>query len=542
MSVPLNGFMNDEMLINVEMLTNEFNINGCVNYMQAPAARYATTSVSNEQRSVSIFTGWSYKLRLMDVKFGERLLEKRSIDYVPIAERHGKVWHLWPVWFSGDAHLATVATGVVGIVLGGNLVWTAIAVVLGSAFGTFFMAFHSTQGPQLGLPQMIQSRPQFGYVGALLVWGVALIAYIGFNAFNQLLAAQTMRDLYGADATLTMPLFALLAVVLAVIGYDLIHLAQRFVAYVLIAALLVFTAAVLMKAQLPPDQTNLHAFKAVPFLAQFFAAASYQIAWSIYVSDYSRYLPRNVGIAASFWWTFLGAFVGGAWTMLVGTLAAALFPQVEVAVALRMAADLVLPGFGKPLLLCSLLGLLTITSLNFYGASLTLLSVVDSVKPIKPTLAKRLLTLAFATLSACALALGSAGKFSAMFNEFLAVLLYLFTPWTAINLVDFYVVRKGHYSVREIFNPHGMYGRWSWRGLVAYVIGFVVMIPFFSTEHYLGPVARALEGADIAMLVGLPVSAIVYIWACRSMDLVDDRRRAYEADIGLDPDAGSAAG
>ncbi len=542
MSVPLNGFMNDEMLINVEMLTNEFNINGGVNYMQAPAARYATTSVSNEQRSVSIFTGWSYKLRLMDVKFGERLLEKRSIDYVPIAERHGKVWHLWPVWFSGDAHLATVATGVVGIVLGGNLVWTAIAVVLGSAFGTFFMAFHSTQGPQLGLPQMIQSRPQFGYVGALLVWGVALIAYIGFNAFNQLLAAQTMRDLYGADATLTMPLFALLAVVLAVIGYDLIHLAQRFVAYVLIAALLVFTAAVLMKAQLPPDQTNLHAFKAVPFLAQFFAAASYQIAWSIYVSDYSRYLPRNVGIAASFWWTFLGAFVGGAWTMLVGTLAAALFPQVEVAVALRMAADLVLPGFGKPLLLCSLLGLLTITSLNFYGASLTLLSVVDSVKPIKPTLAKRLLTLAFATLSACALALGSAGKFSAMFNEFLAVLLYLFTPWTAINLVDFYVVRKGHYSVREIFNPHGMYGRWSWRGLVAYVIGFVVMIPFFSTEHYLGPVARALEGADIAMLVGLPVSAIVYIWACRSMDLVDDRRRAYEADIGLDPDAGSAAG
>jgi len=58
----------------------------------------------------------------------------------------------------------------------------ALAVLFGCAFGTFFMAFHSTQGPQLGLPQMIQSRPQFGYVGALLVWGLALIAYIGFNA------------------------------------------------------------------------------------------------------------------------------------------------------------------------------------------------------------------------------------------------------------------------------------------------------------------------------------------------------------------------
>ena len=91
------------------------------------------------------------------------IIEQRSIDYVPIAARHGKVWHLWPVWFTGDAHLATMATGFVGVALGGNLAWTAIAVLVGCAFGTFFMAFHSTKGPQLGLPQMIQSRPQFGY-------------------------------------------------------------------------------------------------------------------------------------------------------------------------------------------------------------------------------------------------------------------------------------------------------------------------------------------------------------------------------------------
>jgi NCS1 family nucleobase:cation symporter-1 len=274
----------------------------------------------------------------------------------------------------------------------------------------------------------------------------------------------------------------------------------------------------------------------VPFLAQFFAAASYQIAWSIYVSDYSRYLPRDVGVSASFWWTYLGGFVGGAWTMLVGTLAAALYPGMEVATALRTAADSVIPGFGKPLLICSLLGLLTITSLNFYGASLTLLSVIDSLKPSRPTLLKRILTLAFATVVATGLALASSQNFVEKFGEFLAVLLYLFTPWTAINLVDFYLVRKGHYSVREIFNSNGMYGRWNWRGLLAYGIGFVAMIPFFSTGIYMGPVAAALGGADIAMLVGLPVSAIVYIWACKSMDIDADRRRAFTADIGLDPD------
>src|SRR5579864_8309777 len=123
------------------------------------------------------------------------LIEKRSIDYVPLAERHGKVWHLWPVWFAGDAHLATLAVGVLGIALGGNLLWTAVAVVLGCLLGTFFMAFHSTQGPQLGLPQMIQSRPQFGYTGALLVWAVALVAYVGYNAFNTVLAVQALHQL-----------------------------------------------------------------------------------------------------------------------------------------------------------------------------------------------------------------------------------------------------------------------------------------------------------------------------------------------------------
>ena len=122
------------------------------------------------------------------------------------------------------------------------------------------------------------------------------------------------------------------------------------------------------------------------------------------------------------------------------------------------------------------------------------------------------------------------------FGEFLAVLLYLFTPWTAINLIDFYVVRKGHYSVREIFNPNGMYGRWNWRGLVSYFIGFVAMIPFFSTDMYKGPVARALGGTDIAMLVGLPVSALIYMALCHSLDLHDEEERARVADLGLDPD------
>ena len=464
------------------------------------------------------------------------LIEKRSIDYVPLAERHGKVWHLWPVWFTGDAHLATIATGFVGVALGGNLLWMAIAVTIGSAFGTFFMAFHSTQGPQLGLPQMIQSRPQFGYVGALLVWGVALVTYVGFNAFNQVLAADTLETLYRTDPASTMPIIGVLAAILAIVGYDWIHRAQRVLAAILIAGLVVMTVAV-ARVHFPAAQLDLGDFRLVPFLTQLFAAAAYQLSWSIYVSDYSRYLPRDVGVAASFWWTYLGAFIGGTWTMLVGTVAGAMFPKLELTPALKAAADSMLPGSGAPLLIASLLGLVTITTLNFYGASLTLLSVADSLKPIKATLAKRIATIILCLVVASAIAMTASRDFAHEFGEFLSILLYLFTPWTAINLVDFYYVRRGHYSVREIFNPRGLYGRWNWRGLVAYGVGFVAMIPFFSTGIYTGPVARALGGADLAMLIGLPVSTVVYLIACRSLDIEAEVRRAAAADVGLDASA-----
>jgi nucleobase:cation symporter-1, NCS1 family len=465
-------------------------------------------------------------------------IEKRSIDYVPLAERHGKVWHLWPVWFSGDAQLATLAVGVLGITLGGNLLWTAVAVVLGCALGTFFMAFHSTQGPQLGLPQMIQSRPQFGYIGALLVWAVALIAYIGYNAFNQVLAAQALHQLLPSIAP-TSPVaiiaFAVAALGLAAVGYDTIHLAQRAVAYLMIVILSVFSIGACIFLKMPAAQWEPSGFQAVPFIAQLFAAASYQLSWSIYVSDYSRYLPRDVSARASFWWTYMGAFIGGTWMMLVGTVGAAFNPRLDVAAAMQRAADTVLPGLGAVLLLGALLGLVTISALNCYGASLTLLSVADTFRPVRSGVGKRMATLVVAGLLATLIALRSSSDFINRFGDLLAILLYLFTPWTAINLVDFYLVRRAHYSIREIFNPEGMYGRWNWRGLSAYALGFVAMIPFFSTGLYTGPVARALGGADLAMLVGLPVAAIAYYLACHSMDIELDRQRAAAADVGLEP-------
>jgi len=465
-----------------------------------------------------------------------RYVEVRSIEYVPIRERRGRPWNLWPIWFTGGAHLATIATGAFGIAMGGNFVWMAIAVVLGTAFGTFFMAFHSTQGPQLGLPQMIQSRPQFGYIGSLLVWVVALIIFIGYCAFNLVLSADTMFTLGSWNRQSTMVVVGLIAAVLALLGYDLIHKTQQWLAYGLIGIFAVATVA-LVRVDFPAEQLDFATFALIPFLSQFLASAGYQLSWSVFVSDYSRYLPHNVGVRASFWWTYVGAMIGSGWPALIGTVAAALFPALGLTAALKGMAELMIPGSGDAFLVAALLGLVSASTLMLYSASLTLLSIADSFRPLRLKFWHRPATLVVLLLVTWWISLGSSKDFATQFHDFLAILLYLLTPWTAINLVDFYYLRRGHYSVREIFNPHGMYGRWNWRGLAAYFGGFIAMIPFFSTHGFRGPVAVAMGGADLAILVGLPVATAIYLLAYRSFDLEEEIRLIAIADHQLDPDA-----
>jgi hypothetical protein len=126
--------------------------------------------------------------------------------------------------------------------------------------------------------------------------------------------------------------------------------------------------------------------------------------------------------------------------------------------------------------------------------------VFDSIRPIRPTVAKRMLTLLVLPHRRRRWRWPPRRIFKEL-RRFLAILLYLFTPWTAINLVDFYVVRKGHYSVREIFNPRHVRTLELARPRGLRASAFAAMIPFFSTGIYSGPVARALGGADVAMLV-----------------------------------------
>src|ERR671932_1245119 len=147
-------------------------------------------------------------------------VEQRSIDWVSNEERRGTLSSLGAVWFVGNINLTAMATGVAALSIGASLFWTLVATVVGSLFGTFFMAFHSAQGPQLGLPQLVQSRPQFGYVGAALtVWVFALVNYVAYNTSDAILSGSAMHSLVHVPAEAGYLIAAAVAALISIFGY-----------------------------------------------------------------------------------------------------------------------------------------------------------------------------------------------------------------------------------------------------------------------------------------------------------------------------------
>src|SRR4051794_1291670 len=444
----------------------------------------------------------------------------------------------------GNAQIATLAVGVVGVSIGGNLIWSLIAVFLGVFVGTFFMAFHSAQGPQLGLPQMIQSRPQFGYIGALLVWLFAYVQYAGFNVFNTILVGQAGDKTILLAVKPGIVIATVLAVIVALIGYDFIHRVEQGLTYTFLLIFGVFTLGCIVTLGLPAGQLSLSNFDVTPFLTQFGVTAGYQISWAIYVSDYSRYLPPDVTVRKTFLWTYWGSALGGFWLMALGALlAAAAGKNFDTVTSIYDAGNGVFDGFGTIVLLFAALGLISVTALNLYGGSLTLISAVDSFVKVRPTLVVRILTIGFTGALSLVVALIASANFLGNFESFLLLILYLFVPWTAVNLIDYYIVRRGHYAVAEIFKSDGIYGKWAWRGIAAYLIGLAAMVPFFSTPKFTGPVAKAMNGADLSLFLGLPIAGGLYWWFARTIDVdgesrlaqreIDELERAAEAHAAI---------
>jgi nucleobase:cation symporter-1, NCS1 family len=437
---------------------------------------------------------------------------------VPEHERHGRVADQVSFWFLGNFHFFTIAIGFVGPSMGLGFGYTALAGALGILFGTLFAAFHASQGAELGLPQMVQSRAQFGFRGVVVVLVGTLLTFVGFNVANSVLAAHGLHRILGWNERAVVVIAAVAAALLAIYGYDWLHRIFRWCFFLCLPLYGLLTLAILF-GKIPATHLVAGGFSAVAFAGQFAASASYNITYAPSVSDYSRYLPRNTGRFSIIAAVYAGAASSAIWLIAVGAWLATRLGASDGLVALDDAGNALFPGFGVLLSLSSVAALTAATGLNAYSGMLTVVTALNSLFETPPSARLRVLTVVILAVVWVSLACVVTANSIELLFAALTIMLYLLVPWTSINLVDYFCVRRGRYAITQLFLPNGIYGAWGVRGLAAYVIGFAATLPFFVLpEVYVGPAARALGGVDVGWLVGLLVSGAVYGWLSRSLD------------------------
>src|SRR6202790_5177353 len=112
-------------------------------------------------------------------------IEQHTIYQIPLDQRQGRSRDLVNIWFGANIQMLTIVTGALATtVFKLTFFSAAAAIMVGNLVGAIFMALHAAQGPRLGVPQMVQTREQFGSMGAVLVVGIVIVMYVGFLASN----------------------------------------------------------------------------------------------------------------------------------------------------------------------------------------------------------------------------------------------------------------------------------------------------------------------------------------------------------------------
>jgi nucleobase:cation symporter-1, NCS1 family len=438
-------------------------------------------------------------------------IETRSIDYIPESERHGALLSQFTLWLSANLQITAIVTGALAVVLGGDVFWSLVGLLAGQLLGGAVMALHGAQGPQLGLPQMISCRVQFGVYGAVIPIVAVCLMYVGFSASGAVLAGQAIGQLLHVDDGLGIAIFSCAIVIVTLFGYRVIHALGRVSSVIGVAAFLYMFSRLFAHHDIAALLAIRH-LSVNQFLLAMSLSASWQIAFGPYVADYSRYLPRETPALGTFTAVGLGSVLGSQIAMTFGVFAAALsgqqFEHHEVAYIVGLGSSGTIAAL---LFFCIAFGKVTVTSLNAYGSFMSMATIVSGFRGgLRISMLHRFLYIVAMVGVAALLALTGRHSFLKGFEAFILFLLAVFTPWSAINLVDYYFITRSRYDVPALSDPNGRYGRWNMTGILIYLIGILVQMPFLSTSFYTGPLVATLGGADISWILGLIVPAGLY--------------------------------
>ncbi len=423
------------------------------------------------------------------------------------------------MWIWAGANIAPInwALGALGIVLKLGLWDTIAVVVLGNLVGCAIFAAFTVMGHKTGVNQMVLCRSAFGRRGAYLpslLMFLMTLGWIGVNTYFPVKIAVGILGQFGASDTwltnfLVVTVVMVIQVVIGIYGFYAIRTFEKYT--VPVTAVIMLLMSVLawgrpgvvnwgLTSSLPPG-----AHLAMITLLMTAIGVGWGISWVTWASDYSRFVPRTVSSKAVFWSSYVGMFVPTVWLAILGATVASTTLDTDPA---KMVSA-VFGGLTSILVLLLVLhGPIATNILNVYSAALAALSM--GVRFSRTGIAwiagivGYLVTIYFI----------SQPSFAKAFDNWMISLLLWMSPFAGVVLADFFIRRKGHVDVAELYRDQSAYGDVNWGGIVAFLVG---LIAGWSVEDGLvpalqGPVStKLLAGADLSWLVGIVVAGAVYL-------------------------------
>jgi nucleobase:cation symporter-1, NCS1 family len=445
----------------------------------------------------------------MPTREGDLKIEQRGIEPIPLEARYGSVARVFTVWFTPNLVPAAFFIGTLAALdfLKIGFVTGVAAILVGNLVGSMLVGYLATMGPRTGMAQIPFARRPFGksiVAPGLLNW----LSCIGWDGINNVFGAAALTLLFPVlpfPAWLAIIVLATMA--LGVFGYEAIHQFEKYAAVVLAAMFVVLTVAIAGQASTGRTDglTGLNQIGA--FITFSTISASFVLAWSLYASDYTRYLPANSSRGRIFAYTVLGLTLSAGWIEILGLAVADKSTGPAVGTINTILGGGLLGGLA---LLAVGIGTIAVNALNDYTGSLSLLAAGIRVPRVVSAIVVAVLGFGFTLFL-------NAGDLALKFENYLLFLSYWIAPWAAVVLVD-WMQNRERFDARVLMDLRRLHN--GIPALVALVAGFLVGLPF-QTSAFGSEIAKAtglpintiaignLSGADLAYVVGFIVAGVI---------------------------------
>jgi len=468
-----------------------------------------------------------------------RLERHNAITPVPDGQKDATALDQFWIWAGANIAPINWVLGALGIVLGLGFWETVLVLAVGNAVGVTIFGAFVLMGQRTGVTQMVLARSAFGRRGAYLPAFFQMIIATGWIAINTWivldLTAALLERLGIPGTALTKVILVLLIMVvqvgLATLGFYAIRTFEKYTVPVTLIVLVAMSVVAWTSGDIrwgfAGEAQGADRWTA---MSQVMTAIGigWGITWLAYASDYSRFVPRTVTRKRLFWAGALGQFVPVLWLGVLGASIATTGTGADPAV-------IIVETFGAlavPVLLLVIHGPIATNILNVYSMSVTALAL--DVKLSRHVLA----LLVGVGAAAFTVYLVFAGSVAEQLDFWLASVVAWVSPWAAIMLVHYYVIRREDIDIDALYQPpkESRVGDVNWAAMASLLLGLVAtwMFLYGLVEPLQGPAASALNGLDLSWAVGMLTAGGLY-YALYRLGLVDrtaGSQRVREADIG----------